>query len=87
MKLKIELSCVESELLDALYSTKTIMKAMDITFIQVKVLESPHNVNGHYTSSNRHSWVHVTEASNPTELVKIYELEKKIKELETPLET
>lgn len=73
MKTRIEISCTEDELLPVLFEVKNLIASTDMTSIELKVF---HDKNRHIDLG--HSWITVTDSSNPTELNQIYELKKKI---------
>lgn len=76
-KLRIELSCVEKSLLEAVIEVKTIMNATNSVVQDLKVM---HDVSG--LASEGHTWITVTKDSKPEDIVKIFQLDKRVKELE-----
>jgi hypothetical protein len=80
MKLRLEASCDESDLLAALVETKVIMNVMGLSVMDVRVTR---NVKGGQESL----WVSVARESHPPELVTIYYLQKQTKELQQKLTT
>lgn len=75
MKLQLEVSCKEQDLLGAIVEAQAIVKAMSITSLAVEVRSN--------TTNKLIKWVTVTQYNHPADLVKIYQLEKS---LETALQ-
>lgn len=72
-KLRIEVSCTEDNLTDALYEAKAIMNATDILCLEIKVF---HSINRE--QSKGHSYISLPKNSDPLDRLKIYELEKQL---------
>lgn len=82
MKTRIELSCIEDELQSSLFEVKTLLDALDIEFISLKV----------YRDRNRdpekgHSFITVTKHSHTPELWEIYRLSQANDELRRKIES
>jgi hypothetical protein len=75
MKTRIELSCTEESLTESLFEVRILVDALNILAIELKVFHDKNRI------SDSHSWLTVTNKSNPSELYQIYELKKKIREL------
>ncbi len=75
-KLRLELSCVEGSLLEAIIETKMIMKATQALTYEIKVfLDINRQQSGGFT------FVTIHQDSRPEDVVKIYKLEKASGEL------
>jgi uncharacterized small protein (DUF1192 family) len=79
MKTRIEISCTEDTLSQSLFEAKAIIAATDLVSIELKIFHDKHRLGGH-------SWLTITNQSNPHELYQIYELKKKIAALMDELE-
>src|SRR5690242_12297147 len=78
MKLRIDLSCVEQDLYGAMMEAKKILQAVDGVSCEIKVY---HSINRE--SEKGHSWASVTHDCDVNDKIKIYELNKRIRELES----
>lgn len=78
-KVRIELSCTEKDLLEAVIETKLIMESTKSATQSLKVFSDIIS-----SESGGHYWMTVKSESSPLDLVKIYELEKQLKELNQP---
>ena len=76
MKLRIEASCREEDLLGAIFEAKTIMKSIDLVQLEIKV-RHPLPSKG----EQEHSWISLTNESYPPEVLEIYNLKKQVKTL------
>jgi hypothetical protein len=76
MKTRIELSCTEDHITESLFEVRKIIDATDLLSVELKVF---HDRNRSVVEG--HTWITVTNKSNPTELQQIYELKKKIGDL------
>lgn len=76
MKLRVDLSCVEADLYNALIEAKKIMQAVGGVSCSVKVF---HDVNRQ--EDKGHGYVQLTEGCDIMDKIKIYNLEKKLHNL------
>jgi hypothetical protein len=80
MKLRIEASCTEDNLMEGLCDAVAIMRATDLISMEIKVRYTK-TVDPGITQPD-HSYVTITRDSYPTEVFEIYGLKKRVKELE-----
>ncbi len=76
MKLRIEASCREEDLLGALIEAKNIMKSVELVQLDIKV-KHPIPSKG----EQLHSWISLTNESYPPEVLEIYKLKKQVQDL------
>ncbi len=83
MKLRIEgFSCTEENLMAALLEAKALLQSTDLIEIEIKVF---HDISR--DPSKGHSWAKIHRDSYPYDRLQVYELYKRIKNLEKQLET
>jgi len=82
MKTRIEVSCVEENLSASLCEVRKLVDAMKMLSIELEVF---HDINRSQTGGK--SYITVTNQSSVNELLEIYSLKKKIRELQVKPET
>lgn len=76
-KIQLTISCTEDNLYEAVCQVKALLLAIDAVSQEMEV--KPKYMEDYTKWQKR--WVHVTVNSSPEDLVKIYNLEKEVREL------
>lgn len=75
MKVRVEFSCVECDLMTAINEVHAMIQVLDVVFVELKVFH-----DGNRNPDSGHSWLTINRKSYPPDLFEMYTLKKRLTE-------